>query len=456
MWRTNISTYLDMRAERHGPESAEGARLPERVRSVVDEQDRQSEQLLGVVQLALGLFFAIVYVLAPRPLDADDMFAPVPIALATFIVFSAVRLWVIARTTLRGWFVALSILVDTSLLMALIWSFHIQYGQPAAFSLKVPTFLFVFVFIALRALRFDPRYVLAAGGAAAVGWVVLFLMALAHSEPGTVTHNYVAYLSSNRILVGAEVEKIFVVLLVTGLLAYGGRRAQMTLLRAVKEEAAGQEVRRFLSEGVAEAITQADSLVEAGHAAEREAAILMLDIRGFTRFSTTVPPKDVVDMLTRFHARIVPLVRKNNGVVDKFLGDGVMATFGAVTVSSSPEADALRALEAILLDAERWSRDLRQRGIETLDVNGAVAGGMVVFAALGSENRLEYTVIGEAANLAAKLEKHNKVTGSRALVPAETLARAVSQGYRPPSQISLHKANTVGGVSGTIDVYAFP
>ena len=101
-------------------------------------------------------------------------------------------------------------------------------------------------------------------------------------------------------------------------------------------------------------------------------------------------------MLTSFHARVVPLIRMNNGVVDKFLGDGVMATFGAVSVSASPEADALRALEAILQEAATWKQDLGERGIETLDVNGAVAGGMVVFATLGSENRLEYTVIGEA------------------------------------------------------------
>ena len=168
------------------------------------------------------------------------MFAPVPIALAAFIAFSAARLWVITRTAVRGWFVVLSILLDTAFLLVLIWSFHIQYGQPAAFSLKVPTFLYFFVFIALRALRFDPRYVLAAGGAAAAGWALLFLIVLANSEPGTVTHSYVAYLSSNRILVGAEVDKIFVLLLVTGLLAFGGWRAQQTLLRAVKEEAAGR------------------------------------------------------------------------------------------------------------------------------------------------------------------------------------------------------------------------
>ncbi len=71
---------------------------------------------------------------------------------------------------------------------------------------------------------------------------------------------------------------------------------------------------------------------------------MMIDIRGFTPFAATVPPKAVVDMLTSFHARIIPIVRANGGVIDKFLGDGVMATFGAAArVSHGRRRCAARA-----------------------------------------------------------------------------------------------------------------
>ena len=240
------------------------------------------------------------------------------------------------------------------MLLALIWSFHLQYGQPAAFSLKAPTIVYVFVFISLRALRFDPRYVLAAGCSAAIGWALLTIAAVLVSGDNAVTHNFTDYLTSNKILIGAEFDKIFAILLVTGLLTFGVGRAQTTLLRAVREESAGKEVRRFLSRGLADAISQSDTLVEAGTAAERDAAIMMLDIRGFTRFSSAFPPRDVVAMLTGFHSRIIPLIRSNNGVVDKFLGDGIMATFGAINASQTAAADALRALDAILVEAEAW------------------------------------------------------------------------------------------------------
>lgn len=428
--------------------------LPERVRSVIAQQDRQSERLLGIVQLGIGLALALLYAIAPRPADAG-MFAPVPAVLALFIAFSALRLWLILRTVVPGWFVALSIVTDTALLLGLIWSFHLQYDQPPAFSLKAPTLIYIFVFIVLRSLRFDPRYVLAAGFSAAIGWAVLALAAIATSPEGTITRSFVGYLNGNHILVGAEFDKILVIVLVTALLAFGVHRAQATLVTAVKEETAGKEIRRFLSRGVADAITRSEVLVGAGQAMERDAAILMLDIRGFTRFSTTVPPTQVVAMLTGFHARIVPIVRANNGVIDKFLGDGVMATFGAVESSTTPAADALRALDLVLDAGRAWQDDLTARGVaEPLHVNGAVASGPVVFATLGNEDRLEYTVIGEAVNLAAKLEKHNKTERTRALFPAATLAAAMVQGYRPGTAPRPITGTTVAGVGGTIDLYA--
>jgi adenylate cyclase len=223
------------------------------------------------------------------------------------------------------------------------------------------------------------------------------------------------------------------------------------LITAVREEAAGRELRRFLSEGVAEAIADSETLIEAGHAVERDAAILMLDIRGFTRFSMTVPPKVVVQLLTSLHMRIIPIVRAHGGVVDKFLGDGVMATFGAVMPSRTAAADALRALDAIMEEAASWRQALPAVGVAVpLEVNGAVSAGPVVFATLGGGDRLEYTVIGEAVNLAAKLEKHNKAASTRALTSAATYELAVAQGYA--TQCERRPGSSVAGASDAIDL----
>ena len=404
----------------HLGEPANAIEMPARIAALIRAREEESERLIGWVQLVLAATFAALYLIAPRPLDAGiSMLTPVPLALTGYALFTAARLWLAHRRFLPGWLLVLSILIDTALLLGLIWAFHLQYAQPAAFSLKVPTFIYIFAFIALRALRFDHRYVLSAGLFAAAGSALIVILAIQSPDGPGITRNFIAYITSNSILIGAEFDKIFTILMVTALLTIAVRRAQAMLVTAVREEAAGREIRRFLSKGVADVIVSSETLIEGGHAVERDAAILMLDIRGFTRFSATVAPKDVVQMLTSFHVRIIPIVRAYGGVVDKFLGDGLMATFGAVIPSKGADADALRACDAIMEEAERWRQTLPGLGVATpLEVNGAVSAGPVVFATLGGGDRLEYTVIGEAVNLAAKLEKHNKTAVTRALTSA--------------------------------------
>src|SRR5918999_2620124 len=147
----------------HLGEPARTIDVPSRVATLIRAREEESERLIGWVQLAIAATFAALYLIAPRPLDAGmAMLMPVPLALTGYTLFTAARLWLAYRGFLPGWLLVLSMLVDTALLLGLIWSFHIQYEQPVAFSLKVPTFVYLFAFIALRALRFDPRYVLSA------------------------------------------------------------------------------------------------------------------------------------------------------------------------------------------------------------------------------------------------------------------------------------------------------
>jgi len=181
---------------------------------------------------------------------------------------------------------------------------------------------------------------------------------------------------------------------------------------------------------------------------------MMLDIRGFTGATARLAPQEVVALLTRLHARIIPAVRRHNGVVDKFLGDGVMVTFGAVRPSQRPAADALAALEAVLAEADSWQREAAEETGVRLVVNGAVAAGPVMFAVVGALDRLEYTVIGEAVNLAAKLEKHNKVEATRALTTAETLAMARVQGWTGGNALLARPAQIVAGAAQPIDLVA--
>ena len=427
-------------------------RLPERVRRQVTRQQDATERLIGWVQLAVVLVFGVLYWLSPKTFEAHDTFQPVPYALAAYLGFTLIRLSASYRTHLPDWFLYLSIVIDMALLFVLIWSFHLQYEQPASFYLKAPTLLYVFIFIALRALRFEARFVLAAGLTAAAGWglLVVYVVTVNPEDP-MITRNYVTYMTSNAILLGAEFDKIISILTVTGILAMAIVRARKLLVSSVAESTAASDLSRFFSPEVADKIVSSEE-IGVGAGESRDAAILNLDLRGFTPLAERDPPDAVMRLLAEYQAEMVPIVRKHGGSIDKFLGDGIMATFGASAGTDSYAADALRAVEEIMAAAAAWQARVEAEGRPCVPVNAAVAAGRVVFGAVGEKDRLEYTVIGEAVNLSAKLEKHNAALGSRALATCHAYQTARQQGYRPAEPIRELPGERIEGVRQPVDL----
>src|SRR5262249_48817494 len=152
-----------------------------------------------------------------------------------------------------------------------------------------------------------------------------------------------------------------------------------------------------------------------------------------------------------------PVVRAHGGNIDKFMGDGILASFGAVNSSSTYAADALRCVDAILATARAWALARLQRGVPALGIGIGVAHGPLVFGIIGVERRLEYTVIGETVNLAAKLEKHNKAEHASACAPASLidLARMQDAGCTSTG-FEIRRARTVGGVTQPLDLAVWP
>ena len=433
----------------------ESRAMPDRIQEVVDRFEDQGERLIGCVQLGIGIFLTLLYFVSRRPEDAlmGYIRQPVPVSLSIYLTFTVIRLLLSYRFRLPKWFVFLSVLVDITTLYGVIWYFHVQYGQSAGFYLKAPTVMYVFFFIAIRALRFEPAWVLITGAVAAAGWIGMTLYAIEESGMVSVTRSFVAYIESDQILVGAEVDKVVAILGMSFALALALTRAKRLLAVAVREQIEREEIRRFLPEDIENAITKAPASVIAGDAQERDAAVIILDIRGFTHFLNENEPGYVVSVLVDLHARIVPVIQRHGGIVDKYLGDGLLATFGASRPSETAAADALAALTEIMPIAERWSAEMSEAiGAPSLKVNGAVTAGRLVFTALGDTQRLEYTVIGDAVNLAAKLEKHNKVEGSAALTTCGTYALATGQGFVADRRFTEVSCRHVQGVDAPLDL----
>jgi adenylate cyclase len=192
--------------------------------------------------------------------------------------------------------------------------------------------------------------------------------------------------------------------------------------------------------------------IKAGEGELRDVAILNVDLRGFTRLSTELAPGEVMKVLQDYQGRVCPLITGNGGSIDKFLGDGILASFGAVAPSQTAAADALRAADAVMAAADHWLAERQAAGLPPLAIGLAVSSGRVVFGAVGDGERLEFTVIGDAVNFAAKLEKHNKDEKTRAVTDGATYALAERQGYVPPTLRDRRIGRRVGGVADLVDI----
>jgi adenylate cyclase len=391
--------------------------LPARIQARVRAQETASEILVGWIQLAVVLGFSVVYLVAPKTFSDAAPFRPVPWVLGAYLAFTLLRLALAHGHRLPEWLRYASIAIDMSLLVGLIWSFHLQYQQPPSFYLKAPTLLYVFIFIALRTLNFDARKVVTAGIVAVLGWVLLVAYVITIDPRDTmITRDYVRYMTSNSVLIGAEVDKVISILVVTAILGFAIVRNRRLLTYAVTESASNQDLARFVPADVAKLIKTSDDGVQLGFGELREATVLFLDLEGFTTLSERLAPTDLVRTLNEFYAAVCEPIERHDGVINQFQGDAILATFNAPRLNPKHAANAIAAALEIqaLLKTRTFGEGL------TLRARIGINTGVVIHGLIGTPDRLGYTVIGDEVNIAARLEALNKEYGTSIIVSEPT------------------------------------
>jgi len=394
--------------------------LPERVRLAIADQQFQAEILIGWVQLVLVVFFLALYTIAPKTSEGTA-FTPVPYALALYFLFTVMRLFLAYQRILPRWFLMGSIVVDIGLLMLLMWSFHLQYMQPAPFYLKAPTLLYVFIFISLRTLRYESVYVIAAGTAAAVGWLTLVWYAVDNMTPDSgVTRDYVLYLTSNRILIGAEVDKIISILLVTIVLSVAQVRARRLLMRSVTDATVAHDLSRFVSPEIADQITTADRAIQPGDGEVKTATVMFCDIEGFTGISERMAPAELIHTLNEYFEVFSHVIDRYQGVITQFQGDAMLISFNTARPDPDHAANAVRTAIGIqqIVTRMRFGPGI------VMPTRCGINTGELISGAVGTRDRLLFTVFGDEVNIAARLEQLNKEHGTYILATEQTVAAA--------------------------------
>ncbi|APX12991.1 adenylate/guanylate cyclase domain-containing protein [Tateyamaria omphalii] len=240
-------------------------------------------------------------------------------------------------------------------------------------------------------------------------------------------------------------QQVVVFLVVALILAVAVRRYQLLVLDSAEMARERTNLARYFSPSMVEELSTKDEPL--GQIRSHDAAVLFVDIVGFTAYADGRPPQEVIETLRAFHARMESEVFAHGGTLDKYLGDGLMATFGTPLPLADDAARAVACVRSMADRMDALNADRRADGLPEIDARFGLHFGPVVLGDIGA-NRLEFAVLGDTVNVASRLEAMTRAVGVRAIVSDATMeAAGGSDGFRrAPDQ-------TVRGVADPLAVW---
>lgn len=417
-----------------------------KIEQALQNEELKSERIAAAIQLGIISVLFIVYLLAPKGFDTGTgvWFEPVKLLFFLYVPVLLLRLVLIRFSETVSRWLYFNLFFDVIVLTALIFSFHVQYRQPFSLSLRAPTFLYYFIFIVLRCLSYDPFKIIFIGISSAVAWIGMITYAVCESDL-IRTRNFAESIQPGTFILGTEIDKVLSIIAVTGICAGAVYRKRKLLEDFARRSVYAATMERLVGREAFQSMSADGTEMQPGRGSKRLAATMMIDLRGFSKLSYELSPERIIDYLGQYHRHVATAVFKNGGSIDKYMGDGILVHFGAVTDQNDFASRSMKAAEDIYSILTDWKAIvLKDSGIK-FDFGIAIALGEVIFGAIGHEDRMEITVIGEAVNLAAKLEKHTKAVGFRVLTTLKMFETAKSQNYNPQlSFVSLDQQKVQG------------
>ncbi|HZT86627.1 MAG TPA: adenylate/guanylate cyclase domain-containing protein [Stellaceae bacterium] len=364
--------------------------------------------------------------------------------LLVFMVLALIAEWLrrrypsVARLTMGG-----MLLLQIALLTAvlIVPDPLLAEPPPAQLSFRFVNFLYLYAFVIGSVLSYSPGMVLWAGGVAATCWTIGFTTVYELPTTRTIPNvslldvpnltradRLAIYLDPHYMSLPAFRTQIVLLLLTSAVLALAVWRSRGLVLRQAVAENARANLARYFSPDLVEQIAAGGQDIEASRAAQ--IGVLFVDIVGFTALTENLPPERTIELLRNFHTRMSDTVFRCGGTVDKYIGDGVMATFG--TPRRRPD-DARRLFACacdMIGEVERWNRKRAGRDALSVRVGIGIHYGPVVIGNVGGERCLEFTVIGDTVNVASRLERLTRESELAVAASGEAIAALQAEGGR--------------------------
>ncbi|MEM9206147.1 MAG: adenylate/guanylate cyclase domain-containing protein [Pseudomonadota bacterium] len=336
------------------------------------------------------------------------------------------------------------LLAELSLLTLLFITPNPFLGEevPTALIYRFDNFIYFFIFLAVGTLAYSWRTVWSIGTWVAMLWLLgaLGISIFGHEIPelsSAAVHAFDGYdlvqseLDPNGLQFGVRAQEMIVFFLVAGILAIKGWRTNQLLAQQADIAAERANLSRYFPSNLVDVLASTDH--DIGAVRTQNVAVLFTDIVGFTQFAEQHSPQEVMALLRRYHEFVERSIFQNGGTLDKYIGDGVMATFGTPETSPDDAANALNAAQQLMNETQAFNDDRQSKGLKPIHISIGLHYGPVILGDIGPERRLEFAVVGDTVNVASRLEASTRELGCQCVVSEDLMRQAR---HKAPNAVS--------------------
>ncbi|PCH70799.1 MAG: guanylate cyclase [Rhodobacteraceae bacterium] len=299
--------------------------------------------------------------------------------------------------------------------------------MPLAMQYRFGNFIYFFVILSAGTLAYSWRTVIAIGTWTAAMWsagvILIWWFSASGPELADVAQQGAGgdprlanFMAPHSINFKLRVQEIVVFVIVAVTLGISVRRFNKLLISNAGLERERANLSRYFSPNVVEELSHNDDPLK--QIRTSDVAVLFIDIVEFTKFAATREPREVIEVLRGFHGRMESQVFRFDGTLDKYLGDGLMATFGTPFAGKHDSSRALECARAMVVEIEKWNVERENAGEPAICAGIGLHYGSVVLGDIGA-NRLEFAVIGNTVNVSSRLEAQTRTLNARVIISDE-------------------------------------
>jgi adenylate cyclase len=400
---------------------------------LIREADVAALRRAGLARIAIAaiLFAALLAVQLSDTITSPFALKQIHGSEVALLVFGAVG-WASTRMASRRLFVdklpAVTAALDALLVLGTLAFNHWSLGIPGSLFAMYPVVWVMPVIMAATAIHYQPRLQAFVGAVYVVG---LSIIAFSDDQPSPAELGRYMDGMWSAFTWQSNMMRIVTVLTASFVLFLVVRQGRLMLERAVRETTLRLNLTRYLPRELAPILSERS--FESLRAGRRIPVTLMfVDIRASSGFGETMDPTRLAVFITSFRRRVLQAAAQHGGLIDKFTGDGALVLFGVPTEKPDDTARALACGRTLLDLIERWNA---KRAFDPpVRIGIGIHRGEVFCGVVGDEDRLEFTVLGETVNTAARIEQATKSANCDMLASWDAITAAGEDGLWAPAE----------------------